>query len=114
MAVETFNKLCYTVNRPTLLSPTGVVCALGGQPLDVIGEMEVRVSGAGPITVLVTRSFPHELLLSSDAIDRGNGILDYKNDIFHWYGQELSTPGQVTRLGPVYPSLFAPLLLIAM
>ena len=86
MAVETFEQLCHAVNRPSLLSPSGVVCALGGQPLDVIGETEVRVSKAGPITVLVTRSLPHELILGSDAIERGKGILDYETETLWWYG----------------------------
>ena len=41
-AVETCDKLCRTVNRSTLLSPKGVVCALGGQPFHVIGEREIE------------------------------------------------------------------------
>ena len=46
----------------------------------MIGETEVRVSKAGPITVLVTRSLPHKLLLDSDATERGKGVLDYKKE----------------------------------
>ena len=80
MSMETFDRLCCTIKRSTLLSPTGVVCALGGQLLQVISETEVHVSGAGLITALVTRSLPHKLLLGSDAIEWGKGVLDYKKE----------------------------------
>ncbi len=80
MAQETFQDLCKTLNRPALVSPTGSICALGGQPIDIVGETEILVTGAGPISVMIARSIPHELLLGSDSIERGNGVLDYKHE----------------------------------
>lgn len=87
MAESTFNELCETLNRPALLAPSGTICALGGHPLDIVGETEIRVSDAGPITVMVTRFLPHEMLLGSDAIERGKGILDYEHETMTWYGK---------------------------
>ncbi len=54
------------------------ICALGGQPIDIVGETEILVTGA--VTVMIARSIPHELLLGSDSIERGNGVLDYKHE----------------------------------
>ena len=69
-------QICSVVNRPTLLSPPGIVRALGGQPLGIFRETEVRVSKAGRINVLVTRSLPRETSLVSGAIAPGKGILE--------------------------------------
>ncbi len=104
MAEKTFMTLCLLENRPSLLSPAGVVCGLGGQPLNVLGETELRVQRAGPITVLVTRGLPHELLLGSDSIERGQGVMDYRNEQLLWYGTKYplvrytDSPGSVAAI----------------
>ena len=48
--------------------------------LDIVGETEIRVDNASFLPVLVTRNSPHSLLLSSDAIAKGNGIIDYEKN----------------------------------
>ena len=62
--------------------------AVGGTKLDVIGETEVAVTGAGPIRVLVTRNFPHAFLLGSNGLPQGNGIINYKDNFMQWHGRE--------------------------
>ena len=64
-----------------------MICGLGGKPLDVIGETELLITDAGPVNVMVTRGLPHQLLLGSDAIAAGHGVLDYENMRLQWYGQ---------------------------
>lgn len=86
IADNTFHKLCFDAGRPALVKPTGVVCGLGGRLLSVVGETEIAVSGVGIIRVLVTQNLPHELLLGSDAIHMGGGVMDYGNNTLHWYG----------------------------
>ena len=49
----------------------------GGTPLPVIGGTEVKLMDADALPVLITKDFPHELLIGSDAISRRNGKIDY-------------------------------------
>ena len=50
---------------------------LGGTPLPVISEKEVKLMDSDALLVLITKDFPHELLIGSDAISRGNGKINY-------------------------------------
>jgi len=88
MADTVFGQVCTRLNRPALLKRTGTICGLGGKTLDVRGETELLVPDAGPINVMVTRCLPHQILLGSDAIAAGRGVMDYDRGIFHWYGQD--------------------------
>lgn len=49
IAKRTFENMCKTINRPTLLKSTSFVCGLGGKRLTVLGETEVAIPDAGPI-----------------------------------------------------------------
>ena len=64
-----------------------MICGLGGKPLDVIGETELLITDTGPVNVMVTHGLPHQLLLGSDAIAAGHGVLDYENIRLQRYGQ---------------------------
>ena len=88
MAANVFNNICEQQIRPSLVKPTGLVCGLGGATLPVIGETEVHVTGAGPLRVLVTKNLPHELIMGSDALEAGHGVVDYNTNTMEWYGQE--------------------------
>ena len=87
MADSVFQDICTRTNRSSLLRPSGAICSLGGKPLDVIGETELLITDAGPVNVMVTRGLPHQLLLASDAIAVGHGVLDYENMRLQWYGR---------------------------
>ena len=79
----------------SLLWPSGLVCKLGGNPLPVIGETEVELMDADVLPVLVTKDFPHELLIGSDAIRRGNGKIDYGTKKVTLFGHiQTSSPVQ--------------------
>ena len=69
--------MCLKLGCLSLLWPSDLVCKLGGTPLSVIGETEVKLMDADALPVLVTKYFPHELLIDSDAISRVNGKIDY-------------------------------------
>lgn len=88
MAEQTFRQLCLRMKRPTLVKPTGLVYGLSGRSLDTVGQTEILVPGAGPVSVHVTRGLTHELLLGSDAIEKGHGVMDYECNTFKWYGHE--------------------------
>lgn len=87
MALNLFEELCRKTNRSPLLQPTGKVTTLGGHPVDILGQTEVMVDHAGPISVLVSRE-EHPLLLGSDSILRGKGVINYADNTFHWYDHE--------------------------
>ena len=70
--------ICLKLGCLSLLWPSGLVCKLVGTPLPVIGETEVRLMDASALPVLVTETSPHELRISSDAISRGDGKIDYR------------------------------------
>ena len=57
----------------SLLWPSDLVCRHGGTLLQVIRETEVKLMNADALLVLVTKDLPHELVIGSDAIGRGNG-----------------------------------------
>ena len=67
--------MCLKLGCLSLFWPSGLVYKLGGTPLPVIGEAEAKLMDADALPVLVTKDFPHELLIGSDS--RGNGKIDY-------------------------------------
>ena len=69
--------MCLKLGCVSLLWLSDLVCKLGGTPLPVIGETEVKFMDPDALPVLVTKDFPRELLIGSDAISRGNGKIDY-------------------------------------
>lgn len=89
MAKQIFDRLCQHTKRPRLLQPAGLVCGFGEKNLDVLGETEIHVDRTGPVRVLVTAGLAHEVILGCDAIVRGHGQLDYKNNTLNWYGKTL-------------------------
>ena len=93
--------MCLKLGRVSLLWPSGRVCKLGGTPLPVIGETEVKLMDADALPVLVTKYFPHELLIGSDAISRGNGKIDYGTRKVTSFGQNFSKYA-IYRLHPPY------------
>ena len=74
----------------SLLWPSGLVCKLGGTPLPVIDETKVKLMDADALPILVTKDFPHELLIGSDAISRGSGKIDYGTRKVTSFGQNFS------------------------
>ena len=65
--------MCLKLGCLSLIWPSGLVCRLGGTPLPVIWETEVKLMDADALPVLVTKDLPHELVIGSDAINRGDG-----------------------------------------
>ena len=82
--------MCLKLGCLSLLWPSGLVCKLGGTPLPVIGETEVKLMDADALPVLVTKDFSHELLIGSDAISQGNGKIDYGTSKVTSFGQNFS------------------------
>ena len=82
--------MCLKLGCLSLLWPCSLVCKLGGTPLPVISETEVKLMDADALQVLVTKDFPHELLIGSDAISRGNGRIDYGTRKVTSFGQNFS------------------------
>ena len=82
--------MCLKLGCLSLLWPFGLVCKLVGTPLPVIGETEVKLMDADALPVLVTKNFPHELLISSDTISRGNGKIDYRTRKVTSFDQNIS------------------------
>ena len=75
MADSVFQDIRTRTNSSSLLRPSGVICGLGGKPLDVIGETELLITDAGPVNVMMTRGLLHQLLLGSDAVAAGHGMV---------------------------------------
>ena len=75
---------------PSLLRLSGPQCKLGGTPLPEIDETEVKIMEADALSVLVTKYFPHELQIGSDAISQGKGKIDYRTRKVTYFGQHFS------------------------
>ena len=82
--------MCLKLGCLSLLWPSGLVCKLDGTPLPVICETEVKLMDADVLPVLVTKDFPYELLIGSDAISRGNENIDYGTREVALFGQNFS------------------------
>ena len=82
--------MCLKLGCLLLIWPSGLVCKLGGTPPPVIGETEVKLMDVDALSVLVTKDFPHELLIGSYAISRGNGKIDYGTKKVTSFGQNFS------------------------
>ena len=96
--------MCLKLGCLSLLWPSGLVCKLGGTPLPVIGGAEVKLIDADTLPVLVTKNFPHELLIGSDAISRWNGKIDYRTRKVTSFGQNFSiTPYRLQTSSPIQP-----------
>ena len=88
MADKTYLNMCLKLGRPSLLRPTGTVCGLSGTTLPVIGETEIRIENTGTFSVLVTKDFPHEILLGSDALTQGQGKIGYAERRMTWFRRD--------------------------
>ena len=68
--------MCLKLGCLSLFWSSGLVCKLGGTPLPVIGETEVKLMDADalPVGLLVTGDFPHELLIGSDRMTSAEGM----------------------------------------
>ena len=71
--------MCLKLGCLSLLWPSGLICKLFGTPPPVIA-----------LPVLVTKDFPHELLIGSDAISRGNGKIIYETRKVTSFAQNFS------------------------
>ena len=60
---------------------------LGGTPLPKICEIEVKLMDADALLSTGHKRFPHELLIGSDGISRGNGKIDYRTWKVKSFGQ---------------------------
>ena len=90
MAEKNKYLMCLKLGCLSLLWPSGLVCKFGGTFLPVIGDTEVKLMVADALPILVTKDFPHELLIGSDAISRGNGEIDYGTRKVTSFGQNFS------------------------
>ena len=83
-----FDDICKRTKRPRLIQPKALVCGLGGKTLEVLGETEIAIDGAGPVKVLVTRGLAHQLIIGCDAIIQGHGHMNFVTNALKWYGQD--------------------------
>ena len=67
--------MCLKLGCLSLLWPSGLVCKRCGTPQPVIGETEVKLMDADALPVLVTKDFPHDLLISVMPSAEGMGRL---------------------------------------
>ena len=94
--------MCFKLGCLSLFWPSSLVCKLGGTPLPMIGETEVKLMDADSLPVLVTEDFPNELLIGSEDISRVNGKIDYGTRKVTSFGQNFSiTP--YTDFIPIQP-----------
>ena len=64
--LKNYYLMCLKLGCLSLLLPSGLVCKLGETLLPVIGDTEVKLMDSDALPVLVTKDFPHELLIGSD------------------------------------------------
>lgn len=84
-----FDEICKQTKRPRLIQPKALVCGLGGKTLEVVGETEIAIDGAGPVKVLVTRGLAHQLIIGCDAIIQGHGHMNFVTNTLKWYTRSM-------------------------
>ena len=106
---DKFREIIARNHRVPLLRRSPLVQGITGKTLDLCGQTELSIDGVKmPIQVLIARELPHEMVLSSDALHRGHGVIDLAASTLRWHGKSWSlspTIGrQVSSVGSLLPA----------
>ena len=95
LAASIFYQLVKRQHRTPLLNPSTLrLQSVTGHSLKVLGQTQIKISGAGCIDVLVVEGLHNDLILGIDAISKGEGRLDFPSRTFRWFNKQWPLQGE--------------------
>ena len=91
---DVFEELCSTQKRSRLLQHKRKLYAVNKQVIKTLGDTEVKLDGLPPIPVTIVPDIEQEMILGSEALRMGNGVIDYE-------AEELKLFDKLYRLAPL-------------
>ena len=108
LRLDTFHRISERTHRTLFVSPACPLQGVNGTPLDVVGQTEIRIGRiASPMKVTIAKTLGQEFILGADALHRGQGVVDMKDNQLIWYGYRWplcrgGMSGQAS-IGPITP-----------
>ena len=79
LRLGTFQKIILHSHRPRFLRTTGPLQGANGTPLDVRGEMQIKIDHIdSPASVVIVDGISHDMIIGHDLLTAGRCVLDYR------------------------------------
>ena len=89
LRLDIFHTLADRAHRHRLLADAPALRGVSGASLDVRGSTEIKIQGvAKPIRVTVLGDLPCKMVLGEDALQDGQGIIDFGRNVLRWHRRE--------------------------
>ena len=89
LRLDIFHTLADRAHRHRLLADAPALRGVSGASLDVRGSTEIKIQGvAKPIWVTVLGDLPCKMVLGQDALQDGQGIIDFDRNVLRWHRRE--------------------------
>ena len=89
LRLDIFHKLADRAHRHRLLADVPTLRGVSGASLDVRGSTEIKIQGvAKPIRVTVLGDLLCKMVLKEDALQYGQGIIDFGQNVLRWHRRE--------------------------
>ena len=89
LRLDIFHTLADRAHRHRLLADAPALGGVSGASLDVRGSTEIKIQGvAKPIRVTVLGDLPCKMVLGEDALQDGQGIIDFGRNVLRWHRRE--------------------------
>ena len=86
---STFQNICKTTGRSTILKKTVQLCGVTGHNLQVHGSTEIADDDLGPIPVIIVEGIAHAMILGRDVLATDGARIDYEESLLTWRGHTL-------------------------
>ena len=89
LRLDIFHTLADRAHRHRLLADAPALRGVSGASLDVRWSTEIKIQGvAKPIRVTVLGDLPCKMVLGEDALQDGQGIIDFGRNVLRWHRRE--------------------------
>ena len=89
LRLDIFHTLADRAHRHRLLADAPALRGVSGASLDVRGSTEIKIQGvAKPFRVTVLGDLPCKMVLGEDALQDGQGIIDFDRNVLRWHRRE--------------------------
>ena len=89
LRLDIFHTLADRAHRHRLLADAPALRGVSGASLYVRGSTEIKIQGVTkPIRVTVLSDLPCKMMLGEDALQDGQGIIDFGRNVLRWHRRE--------------------------
>ena len=89
LRLDIFHKLADRAHRHRLQADATALQGVSGTSLDVRGLTEIKIQGVTePVQVSVLGDLPCKMVLGEDALQDGQGIINFSRNVLRWHRRE--------------------------